>query len=338
MVASLTRASGGIEGFRSNFEGPPAEWLRQLRPMTASVVVKKPEQPVIAALQSLADRILAEGIAAQPSEGEARAARMLLPLIERPALYVSNGTFSVVGTQWECLENGRREIERAISAVGRIERPLYEQQIELGTGFLIAPNLVVTNRHVLENFATLSDREWFVEPSLRARIDFNEERGATSDRQHKIERVVYAASDPNVDLAVVAIAELSDSSEPQPKPIQLAGPSRPRKNRVIAAIGYPEGTSGGVTPLERAMLGGVYGVKRIQPGLVLSSSALTFTHDCTTVAGSSGSCIVAGGGGGALGLHYGGLDTDEQLENFALAIGPLFGGSAEGAMAYIGYG
>jgi V8-like Glu-specific endopeptidase len=59
---------------------------------------------------------------------------------------------------------------------------------------------------------------------------------------------------------------------------------------------------------------------------------LAFEHDCSTLGGNSGSCVLSVGGHVVVGLHYAGLDVDAAgrgSANVALALSRL--GSHPGA-------
>jgi V8-like Glu-specific endopeptidase len=55
------------------------------------------------------------------------------------------------------------------------------------------------------------------------------------------------------------------------------------------------------------------GAIRLSPGKVTArqSAKKRFEHDCSTLGGSSGSCVVDFAGHCVVGLHFGGVDVDE---------------------------
>jgi len=67
---------------------------------------------------------------------------------------------------------------------------------------------------------------------------------------------------------------------------------------------------------------GVYEKKRIAPGRVASIDAVQrlLTHDCSTLGGNSGSCVVDLSTNSVIGLHFGG---DYLVENVAVLLPSL---------------
>ena len=82
----------------------------------------------------------------------------------RPSFLIRNGDVDRASSplgSWENLLNARaKELRTAIASVGRIDVPGSSVGY-MGTGFLIAPNLILTNRHVLQAIAnTDSNGNW----------------------------------------------------------------------------------------------------------------------------------------------------------------------------------
>ena len=64
-------------------------------------------------------------------------------------------------------------------------------------------------------------------------------------------------------------------------------------------------------------------MKRVQPGFVVDADNWEqFTHGCSTLAGSSGSCVVSLSTGVVVGLHVGGRYLQE---NYAVPLRSLAG-------------
>ncbi len=187
-----------------------------------------------------------------------------------------------------------------------------------GTGFLIAPNLILTNRHVLQMVARPTADGWKL--STDAAIDFGHEfRSANPSRnRRKLKRVLFAGSKPIVFHAIdhakldLALIELEDAENFNQVPFKLHG-SIAADGAEIVTVGYsgppPERTYP-PTLLER-LFKNTYGCKRLAPGEIIPSRssrlAWTLAHDATTLGGNSGSVVVLlDAAGAALGLHYGG--------------------------------
>ena len=56
----------------------------------------------------------------------------------------------------------------------------------------------------------------------------------------------------------------------------------------------------------REVFDDIYGVKRLQPGTIVTESSEIITHDCSTLGGNSGSPLIDLSTGEAVGLHFSG--------------------------------
>jgi hypothetical protein len=66
----------------------------------------------------------------------------------------------------------------------------------------------------------------------------------------------------------------------------------------------------------------IYNVKRLQPGRLMSAVGANaqLSHDCSTLGGNSGSCVIDLGSHKIVGLHFQGRYLEENL---AVALGAL---------------
>lgn len=215
----------------------------------------------------------------------------------------------------------------------------------IGTAFLVAPTLALTNRHVAQAIADLG-----VDPPVlfdAAFLDFGREQapGRDSHDRREIKRVVLAGireivegmpvDHTKLDLALVEVA-----------PSTLAGPSRDRylplsaragdvpSNWLIGSVGYPSNWHDYVPASLRTayddvlqrLLDGDAGTKRFAPGrtggMVDSAPRWSATHDATTINGNSGSPVaqLRSGTLKVTGLHYGGRWGGERT-NWAHVLG-----------------
>src|SRR6267378_3877412 len=71
----------------------------------------------------------------------------------RPVFDVHNDSFANPGSDWIQLETARPFVESAICAVGRVDLAGLPSVPYAGTAFLVAPDVLMTNRHVAEYFA-----------------------------------------------------------------------------------------------------------------------------------------------------------------------------------------
>lgn len=237
----------------------------------------------------------------------------------RPALMVEGGTFSpAVSPIWRAtLEDARRFLEAAIASVGKISIERFGRRQMLGTGWVVAPSLVVTNRHVAKVFARYGASGEFplrVDTrgnAIQAVIDFKGEHLRKEELCFSILKVLYMAPDDDLspDVALLSVAATSrDAQRPLPAPLFLSE-EEPAEQQIVAAIGFParDFEEDDQAAMKR-YFGSAYEVKRLSPGFVTKSETgkTIFHHDCTTLGGSSGSALIDLVGGRVLGLHFSG--------------------------------
>jgi V8-like Glu-specific endopeptidase len=243
----------------------------------------------------------------------------------RPALLIENNKFERPKTEyWKSrLEPYRTTIEQAIVSVGRIELindPSYDY---VGTGWLIAENIVITNRHVANIFAYQERAKFvfaknpFTRKTIRSEIDFREEYRVDAEELFKLDEVLYIESLQNLDIAFLKV-QFDDG---RARPIIPLADELPENNSEVVVIGYPAQDSQR-NPLEPAKLkeifSDIYDVKRLQPGQIISADPGNpiLTHDCSTLGGNSGSVVLDYKRGKAVGLHFGG---SFQRANYAVS-------------------
>lgn len=239
-------------------------------------------------------------------------------LYGRPALLVQDGTFEIPPSDvWRArLYPSRLNLERAISAVGRVEVVNHRTHRWVGTAWMIGEGVAVTNRHVAEEFARWQgDGFGFVTGAdatnpIGAWVNFREEYARFAVQEVQIAEILDIAEGP--DMAILRLA----SGEGLP-PIPMAGHFDYRdRARYVAAIGYPAYDERNSTEAMRRIFGSIYDVKRLSPGVVAEEGTEgLFLHDCTTLGGNSGSVIVEVDTGHAVGLHFAGA---YQEANYAL--------------------
>ena len=84
-----------------------------------------------------------------PADREA-ALEAVVRLRERPALLVRKNDFPEPPDRWKRLNEVRQDVRKQIPSAGRIDSQPGKMA---GTGFVVAGDLVLTNRHVVELFA-----------------------------------------------------------------------------------------------------------------------------------------------------------------------------------------
>lgn len=246
---------------------------------------------------------LPERLASLPTEEDTFEA--IVKIYNRPALLVQNNSFEdPVSETWkQRLIPYRSKLEAAIRATGRIEIENHPYSQWLGTGWMVRPDIMITNRHVAEEFAYRNGQSFKFKTNhngekIDAFLDFKEEYQNDADKEIKVTDVLWIAHSNEPDMAVLKVdgkyehLELKDNTD---------------DGAYLAVIGYPAFDSrNGIQPMNR-IFNNIYDVKRLQPGMrMFADTSLTFRHDCSTLGGNSGSPVVDIESGKVAGLHFAG--------------------------------
>ncbi|HZN33966.1 MAG TPA: trypsin-like peptidase domain-containing protein [Pirellulaceae bacterium] len=287
-------------------------------------------------LQSIVDEIVRQGDAAlralRDDESQLDRNPQLMAGLEaiartdgsRPSFLIRDGQVdpasSPIGAWADRLAEREESLRQAIACVGRVNLGIEHR----GTGFLIQENLIVTNRHVLQEIADPSGNgTWTFRPP-GAWIDFgHEHRGRASVNRRALARVIFAGKLPisrfsmdhgRLDLALIELGPGDPAAAPQRVLSVLAMPAWDQPQTAIFAVGYPGAPPRHAYPatLLEQLFQSTFGHKRLAPGELLpresTYSDWTLGHDATTLGGNSGSALlVVGNEMVAAGLHYGGL-------------------------------
>lgn len=248
-----------------------------------------------------------------PTEDEFFGLEAIILPRKRPVVNIFNNTFAQPPSPWTHLsENAaKKNIETAIRAVGRIEVPGHPRLPYIGTGFVVGEGLIMTNRHVAEiAISGLGRRGLTFRPGFTTQIDFKREINPTDPEPVQLTSVVMIH--PYWDMALLKAdglpaehAMLSLSTE---APEEL-------ENHEVAVIGYPAQDIRNDIALQNRIFGGVYDVKRLQPGVLRQRGEIesygnevnALTHDCSTLGGNSGSLVVDVETGEIVALHFAGV-------------------------------
>lgn len=249
----------------------------------------------------------------------------------RPALLVTHDTFEEPGLGiWkERLECVRGQLERAIPAVGRVElrnHPTFEWN---GTAWMIGESTMVTNRHVALLFAERRDgrftfRRNALLKEIRAEVDLKEEHGVPDEVELCVTEILHIEDDQSdrPDLAFLRV----EGKGALPTAIPLS--TQPLHSQdLIAVIGYPSFDPDELPSIAREIFNGIYAVKRLSPGMVIDSAesdGMSFSHDCTTLGGNSGSVVLSLVTGEAVGIHYAGVSRQKNYAISGKLVGELF--------------
>jgi len=198
-------------------------------------------------------------------------------------------------------------LDKAIRAVGRIN--LQGARLDwVGTGWLVAPNIMVTNRHVAREFAVRKGDGYTFQVGLdgpmSANADFLQEIRGSGTLIFKLIRPLHIEDEPGPDVSFFEI-EVSSGDNRLAEPIALATEIGVTQN--VATIGYPAFDSRIPEPsLMEDIFGRTYNKKRLAPGGITEVKSTLLLHNCTTLGGNSGSAVVDLDSGEALGLHFSG--------------------------------
>ena len=265
------------------------------------------------------------GIAAMPTAGMAAEgvapARVPMPLLTpetivlrtgRPVLQILHDQAQLVFTDgdsevWRArLNKAKAQLTPAIRAVGRIELANHPRFQWVGTGWLVQSDIVVTNRHVANEFGRQRGtgfvfRSSFGKP-ISAGIDFLEEFKRRESKTFRLIEILHIEEEPGPDLAFLRVEPADDLAAPIPLSLRPAQP-----NEQVAVIGYPARDSR--IPDQDLMLsifGDVFDKKRLAPGQISGDAHGLLQHDASTLGGNSGSVVLSLESGEALGLHFAG--------------------------------
>jgi len=274
-------------------------------------------------------KIRREGRDADLQPDERAGTEAIILMFGRPAILIQDGRFFPPPTPWEKLEDKRDAIQATFASVGRIEVTGHPRYKWVGTGFLVFDDVVLTNRHVVKEFARpVGGSRWEFERGMKARIDFGEEFGSAFAREFPFTEIVGVHED--VDLALLRVAKKA-ARRSLPSPLVVdADPRRVKKGREVYVVGYPAADPGRNDPEVMARIfANIFEVKRLQPGTIRRRQGQLFQHDCSTLGGNSGSCILDLEKVTVIGLHFQGtyLKSNTAITLAELANDPLVKGN-----------
>lgn len=298
---------------------PPDTELPGFAPL--GLAGEESQRELIGAARRAFTKIRKDGRAAKLDEQETAGLEAIVMVEGRPALLIEDGVFEPPPPLWQILEQGRADIEKTLQSVGRIEVEGHPRMDWLGTGFLVGPDVIMTNRHVAMEFCIRQGSErWTFDPAIRSRIDYMEEYRTPKVAEYELTEVLGIVDSPGPDLALLRVA----SAGPQdPNPLVLASkPPSDLEGHRVYIVGYPAMDPYRNDPeVMRRIFANIYGVKRLQPGEIRSlASAPLFQHDCSTLGGNSGSCVVDLETHQVLGLHFRGryLESNDAVALWTL--------------------
>ena len=245
----------------------------------------------------------------------------------RPVVFVRGNSYDDVGNPWSSLNAAevKTRLSDLFPLIGRIELPNSTLLPYAGTGFVVGKGLVATNRHIAQIFAqglglTIRYRGGDAAIDFKRQVDTPED-----DRSDYLSVRGVEMIHPYWDMALLQVDGLRTD-----KMLRLSVLSPDQLvNRNIVAVGYPALDPRNDAALQDKIFGGVYYVKRLQPGVVRARAKVqsfenqvnAMTHDASTLGGNSGSAIIDVDSGEVVALHFAGeyLKANYAVPMFELA-------------------
>jgi hypothetical protein len=349
--ATLERARASLEGqgLRDLQDMVEREFARLDAETTSTPEASAARRDVLNQTERVVRSLLKDGEHALPA-GSRITIEALVRLKGRPAFKVNDGTISpeqVAASDWEgVMLAADNSLKMLCETVGRID--LAGEHV--GTGFVVAPGFVMTNRHVAEAIADAvpaagGQTRWFLRDDVTVNFD---DRGRGNDRRFKVREIVGAGPATigaivdfsHLDMAILDVETRNDAGYGLPEPVGLVTDRTEAETRKdVAVVGYParpdfsalddptgKETRETIGKRLGVIFGLDYGRKYFSPGRIdqragsLSGDGRGWiiTHDATTLGGNSGSAVsLFTDGLPILGLHFAGMP---MTANYAHAL------------------
>lgn len=229
----------------------------------------------------------------------------------RPAIDIEKDTFDPLPAIWDDINAVRPKMTPLIRAVGRLNVAGHPKVSFAGTAFVCGRDLLLTNRHVAEEFmsgvAGSSDLQFKV--GMSANVDTKEE--VDSAETCLLKCTGEGAVSPEWDVALLRIEGLPAGIEPVP--LSSTAPNR-FSDRTAATVGYPAFDEAENLIEQILIFRSIFNKKRLLPGKFTDIFSVqsygrcvkALAHDCTTLGGSSGSTVIDVATLKVFGVHFGG--------------------------------
>ncbi|MBV8794237.1 MAG: DNA/RNA non-specific endonuclease [Hyphomicrobiales bacterium] len=245
----------------------------------------------------------------------------------RPVVFVRGNSYDDVGNPWSGLNTPqvKTRLSSLFPLIGRIELPNSTLVPYAGTGFVVGKGLIATNRHVAQEFSrglgvTIQYRGGDAAIDFKRQVDTPEDDHTAYLTVRGVEMI-----HPYWDMALLQVDGL-----PTDQMLRLSVRSpEDLVNHNVVAVGYPAPDPRNDVALQDKIFGGVYYVKRLQPGVVRARAQVqsfenevnAMTHDASTLGGNSGSAIIDVDSGEVVALHFAGeyLKANYAVPMFELA-------------------
>ncbi len=234
-----------------------------------------------------------------------------------------------------------REGYRATGRIGFAQEGIpTNDDVSLGTGFLIAPNLVMTNQHVYEAY------KHYLEGPECGGIEFIAERDRDASDYYAFDGNPPLVL-PELDIAVFRLVKDVAGRTPIDR---VHVPTDDLNERDVIVVGYPCPFEVDDYILKLVEPDPIFAIKRVTQGKVFRHSTDTdlpfgilfkvdsrinssetlsaVCHNATTLPGNSGSPVLCAETGKLLGVHFAGSRSlfDQEPANLAMAIENILAG------------
>ena len=248
---------------------------------------------------------------------------------KRPVVFIKQNAYEPVPMDdWKHLNSPEihQRLEPLFPSIGRLELPLAPTIPYGGTGFVVGPNLMMTNRHVAKLFSDgLGTHVRF--HSGGSLVDFRRENGMPAPDPGTLIRVTGVVMvHPFWDMALLKVEGLPATA--RPLTLSVTDPNELIDQDVVV-VGYPAQDFRNDAEVQKRVFGTIFGVKRMQPGKIrgrakvrsFESEVMAMTHDSSTLGGNSGSAVINVKTGTIVGLHFAGvyLEANYAVPTFELA-------------------
>lgn len=245
----------------------------------------------------------------------------------RPAYFVRDDEVDTANTPSssktidKAVNEAAKVVKSTVPSVGRINLRNHSSSW-VGTGWLVADDVVVTNRHVALTFAHRSGEtfelgESFSGARTRAYLDTRHEHQSSASHSFRMREVLWIEprKKGHHDVAFLRVDREGEDGEQLPKPLSLMTKEEvlemQAQDRWAAVVGYPAYSIHNSRHDQQRIFQGVFNVKRLQPGLITAVRPDGgIEHDATTLGGNSGSSIIDLRTGRVVALHWGGLEHE----------------------------
>ena len=249
-------------------------------------------------------------------------------MLERPALLTCEARIAEsIPKKWFTKLTGGQapaRVRAVLRSVGLITYRNFDgAEIPAGTGWVVAPGVVITNAHVAVLFAPqgrIKTNPVTREP-VEVTINFAREWCLGDDQPFRVRRVHHVVLSEEPDVALLEVEPKNGAGRPLPEPLRVvaARPGTSPAGMEVFVAGYPYDDPNIPSQVRKEIFANIYGVKRCAPGQLRPDSGQGPTemlyHDCSTLGGNSGSPVVALAPDAApvvVGLHFAGLYEDKN--------------------------